>query len=59
MWVGVALVKAPITWPRTDNAELMYIPYFDLTPVAYVFFCLYEPAKSTKFSLPAFIFDYP
>jgi hypothetical protein len=26
----------------------MFIPYFNVTPVAPVFLALYEPAKSTK-----------
>jgi hypothetical protein len=57
--VGIALVKAPITCPSTERAELMYIAYFDLTPVVYVFFCRYEPAKSTRFNFPTLTFDYP
>ena len=55
--VVVLLVRDPITCPKTERAELIYIPYLDLPPVACVFFCLYEPAKSTKFNLPALILD--
>lgn len=34
----------------------MFLASSNLAPVAYVLDCLSEPAKSTKFSLPALIF---
>ena len=40
-----------MTFPNYKRPKLMFIPYFNATPVAPVFFILYDPAKSTKKNL--------
>mmetsp|Transcript_12608 Transcript_12608/g.11435 ORF Transcript_12608/g.11435 Transcript_12608/m.11435 type:complete len:223 (+) Transcript_12608:938-1606(+) len=45
--------KAEITLPRVSRDKLMPAPSFNICPVAPVFFCLSDPAKSTRFNLPA------
>jgi hypothetical protein len=44
------LLKAFITNPRELNDLFILFAYFNLSPVANVFFCFYDPAKSTKCS---------
>ncbi len=40
-----------MTMPRVVKDLLIFPAYFNLSPVAIVIFCLYDPAKSTKCSL--------
>ena len=40
--------RADITFPNYNNPKLIFIPYFNVAPVAPVFFALSDPAKSTK-----------
>lgn len=40
--------KADITLPNYSKPKFMFIPSFNVVPVAPVFFALYDPAKSTK-----------
>jgi hypothetical protein len=49
--------KAEITLPNYNKPRLIFIPYFNVAPVAPVFFALYEPARSTKKNL-AVIYPY-
>lgn len=37
-----------MTLPSSSSPKLILIPYFNVTPVAPVFFALSDPAKSTK-----------
>lgn len=50
--------NADMTLPRADNDKLILFASFNLSPVACVLDCRYEPAKSTMFSLPAVILCY-
>lgn len=43
--------RAEITLPSSNRPKLILIPYLSVTPVAPVFFALYDPAKSTKKNL--------
>ena len=43
-----------MTIPRVVSDLLMFPAYLSLSPVAKVIFCLYEPAKSTKWSFGVF-----
>lgn len=46
--------------PKDDNALLIFVASFNLSPVAPVFDWRSLPAKSTKFNFPTFIdFDWP
>lgn len=43
--------NADITLPSSNSPKLIFIPYFNVTPVAPVFLALSEPARSTKKNL--------
>ncbi len=43
-----SIAKDEITLPNYKSPKLMFIPSFNVFPVAPVFFNLYEPAKSTN-----------
>ncbi len=45
------VAKAEITFPSYSSPKLIFIPSFNVTPVAPVFLALYEPARSTKKNL--------
>jgi len=51
--------KDEITLPNAVRDKLIFIPSFNVCPVAPVLEDLSEPAKSTKLSLPALILYYP
>ena len=51
--------NADITFPRADKDKLILTPSFIVSPDALVFDNLSEPARSTKFSLPAVIDSFP
>ena len=44
-----------MTFPNAVNDKLIFAPYFKVSPVAPVFPCLSEPAKSTKFNFDPLI----
>jgi hypothetical protein len=48
-----------ITLPKAPKDKFIFVPYFNVSPVAYVLLALYEPAKSTKFNFPAFTIVFP
>jgi len=50
---GLSLAKANalITIPKVVSDLLIFPAYFSRSPVAWVAFCLSDPAKSTKWSL--------
>ncbi len=45
------IARADITFPSYNKPKLILIPYFNVTPVAPVFFARSDPAKSTKKNL--------
>mmetsp|Transcript_22445 Transcript_22445/g.48644 ORF Transcript_22445/g.48644 Transcript_22445/m.48644 type:complete len:227 (+) Transcript_22445:291-971(+) len=45
-------LRALITLPRADRDMLILMPSFRVASLAPVFFCLSDPARSTRFSLP-------
>lgn len=45
--------SAEITLPNALKDKLILLASFNLSPVAYVLLYLSDPAKSTKFNLPA------
>lgn len=49
-----SVARALITIPKVVKDLLMFPAYLSLSPVANVIFCLYEPARSTKWSLGVF-----
>jgi len=51
--------RALITLPRADNERLIWVASFKRSPVALVLLYLSEPARSTKFNLPALIWFFP
>jgi len=51
--------KAEITLPRAVKDKFIFIASFNLWPVALVLLYLSEPAKSTKFNLPALKVSFP
>ena len=51
--------KALITFPKAVRERLILAPSFKVYPVAPVFPCLSEPARSTKLSLDFLIFSSP
>jgi hypothetical protein len=48
-----------MTIPRVVKDLLIFPASFSLSPVAIVIFCLYEPARSTKWSLGVFNTFFP
>lgn len=48
-----------MTLPSAVRDKLIFAPYFKRSPVAYVFDCLYEPARSTKLILEALTLSLP
>ena len=44
-----------ITFPKADKDKLIFAPSFAVSPVAPVLLIRSDPAKSTKFNLPALI----
>jgi hypothetical protein len=48
--------NADMTFPSALNERLILVAYFNLYPSAFVFDCLYDPAKSTRFNFPAIYF---
>jgi hypothetical protein len=51
--------KDEITFPSAVRDKLIFIPSFNVYPVAPVFDDLSEPAKSTRLSFPALILCSP
>ena len=51
--------RALITLPRAESERLIWVASFKRSPVAFVLLYLSEPARSTKFSLPALIWFFP
>jgi len=51
--------SADITFPNAESDKLIFWASFNRVPSALVFACLSDPAKSTKFSLPALIDCFP
>jgi len=49
-------LRALITLLKAVRDKLIFLASLSLSPVAFVFDCLSDPAKSTKFSFPALIF---
>ena len=47
----MSLAKALMTIPKVVKDLLIFPASFSLSPVAFVIFCLSEPAKSTKCNL--------
>lgn len=56
MWWILPSTKAEMTLPSALRDRLIFVAYFIPSPVAPVLLALYEPAKSTKFSLDALNF---
>lgn len=56
IWCVFPSTKADITLPRALSDKLILAAYFMPSPVAPVLLCLYEPAKSTRLSLPTLNF---
>ena len=60
MWgFDLSLLKQLITIPNVVRDLFMFPASFSLYPMAAVLFCLYEPAKSTKWILDLFIILIP
>ena len=48
-----------MTFPKAVSDKFIFAPSLRRSPVAYVFDCLYEPAKSTKLSFEALNLSFP
>lgn len=48
-----------MTFPKALNERLILAAYFIPSSFRFVLLCLYEPAKSTKFSFPTLNFCNP
>jgi hypothetical protein len=53
------LDRAEITFPSSSKPKFMLIPSLRVSPVAPVFFALYDPAKSAKKNLECVIPEIP
>jgi hypothetical protein len=51
--------RADMTLPNSSKPKFMLIPSLRVSPVAPVFFALYDPAKSAKKNLECVIPDMP
>ena len=48
-----------MTFPKADRERLILTAYLIASSFELVFFCLSDPARSTKFSLPTLNFVFP
>jgi len=55
MCVDFPSTNDDITFPNADNDKLIFLASSSLVPSAFVFDCLSDPAKSTRFNFPALI----